>query len=323
MKQTFIPLFFILILASCSSVRQATNKVGQTDDLYFTASDTRKVNRVSQQELESRKSLQEQSVRNESYAGSYTNSYSNRFRHFGNNRSFYYQTRPTIVPVVSYNPFMGWNTSFAYMDPRFMGMNTFNSPFSPFYGWNMPFNDPFYASGWGGSWMTGYYPTYIHNPFMYNGCFPGMYGYNDPFRFNGFYGNGFNSYYGQNFNRNNWGSNRNNNNNSQPTNYSRRTGSSNNMPASNANTPAPQGSAQPAAPSSGNRWYSGSTSPSSSGSSSSSSSSSSSGSSSSGSSSGRWYSGSTSPSSGGSSSSGSSSSGSSGSSSGGGSTRRR
>jgi len=306
MKNYLLLIAITIFLASCSTKRQAASKLGKVDDTYFTVND---VVGTPKKETKKRESLQN-NQNTQSNAGNFTNSYSNRLRNFGTNNSFFYTQSPFMPPMISYNPFMGWNGQFG-MDPGFMGMYHHNSAFSPFYGCGMPFNNPFLYNGWNQQSMFGYNPYFAHNPFMTWSPF-NNFGWND------------------NNNRGAWGS----GNSSRTENrvYTRRTGSSNNVPAQNTYTPAPQNRNSPnntntnTNTNSGNSWYSGSTSPSSSGSSSGNNSGSSSGSRNN-SSGGSWYGGSTSPNSGGGSSGGSRSSGSSGGSggsgSGGGSTRRR
>lgn len=304
MKNYLLLIAITIFLASCSTKRQAASKLGKVDDTYFTVND---VVATPKKETKQRESLQN-NQNTQSNAGNFTNSYSNRLRNFGANNSFFFTQSPFMPPMISYNPFMGWNGQFG-MDPGFMGMYHHNSAFSPFYGCGMPFNNPFLYNGWNQQSMFGYNPYFAHNPFMTWSPF-NNFGWND------------------NNNRGAWGS----GNSSRTENrvYTRRTGSSNNVPAQNTFTPAPQNRNSPnntnTNTNSGNSWYSGSTSPSSSGSSSGNNSGNSSGSRNN-SSGGSWYGGSTSPNSGGGSSGGSRSSGSSGGSggsgSGGGSTRRR
>ena len=168
-----------LLIVSCTTQKQASTLTGRTDDVYFTASDTRK----KAEPPPALRSYAEPTEKSEpSNAGNYTNSYANRFRNFGTSRRFHYDVyRPTIVPSVSYNMFNGWSFGMAYVDPRFGSMSGFNSPFSPYYGYNMPFYNPFFSNGWGNSWMYGYYPSYYHNPYFFNPCSYGYgygYGYN-------------------------------------------------------------------------------------------------------------------------------------------------
>ena len=91
MKQITIAGMMILLLASCSMQKQASNVVGRTDDVYFTANDTRKKEVVVTPKAAQR-NLQDQNYNSneQSNAGNYTNTYSNRLRHFGSNRRFNY-----------------------------------------------------------------------------------------------------------------------------------------------------------------------------------------------------------------------------------------
>lgn len=257
MKQFIITIGFVLLLTGCTSIKQASNEVGRTDEAYFTISDLRKkAPKVSQLEVERANSLQNQATQSNSRAGSYTNTYSNRLRNFGINRSFYYRPTPVIVPVVQYNPFTGWQASFAYNDPRFFGMNQFNSAFSPYYGYNMPFNDPFYSAGWGGYWMTGYTPFYTYNPYLMTGCGLNNFGFSPFYNygFNQFGFNPYNNYYPYNQWNNQWNNQPNRRANSTPATYSRRTGTSNNIPAQNSHTNAPQYGNSPTN-SGGGKWF--------------------------------------------------------------------
>ncbi|MDI1235727.1 MAG: hypothetical protein PSX81_15730 [bacterium] len=184
-------LFFsvvIVVLNGCVNQRQKTNIVGRTDDVYFTASDTRKKAFVSYAPQQNTS----QSNNNQSKAGNYTNSYSNRLCYFGSRNRFSYNNyQPVLIPSMMFHNQSGWTFGISYgYSMSGYGRNHYSS-FSPYYGCSMPYNNPFYSYGWGGSWMTSYYPFYSYNPYMYN---YGSYGY-------GYYGN-YGNYNPYNANRN-------------------------------------------------------------------------------------------------------------------------
>lgn len=176
-------LFFSLVLvsiSSCVNQRQRSNIIGRTDEVYFTPSDTRK-------KAEYNYSSQQNSTQsngngiNQGNAGNYTSSYSNRLCYFGSRNRFSYNNyQPVLVPSLMYSNQTGWSYGLSYGYPMFGYGRSYYSPFSPYYGCYMPFNDPFYSYGWGGGWMTSYYPYYTYNPYMYS--------YN-PYLGYGYYGN--------------------------------------------------------------------------------------------------------------------------------------
>lgn len=247
MKHMPVLIILITLLSSCSVQRQRTTVTGRTDDVYFTASDTRK-KAVQESAYESGTSKPAQSY--EGDAGSYTSSYTNRLRYFGSTSRFNYMSyQPVLVPSFNYNPWYGWNMGLSYIDPRFGYMSGFNSPFSPYFGYNMPFYDPFYSYGWGGGWMTHYMPVYSFNPYFYNPCsyYYGFgYGYYNPYYRNMFYRN----YYNQPYSRPGQ---------SRPVPYGRRTGTSTNIPSPRTKTAQPQNSVSPGTGSQPptKKWYSG------------------------------------------------------------------
>ncbi len=212
-------LFFaaLVTLTSCVNQRQKSNITGRTDEVYFTPSDTRI--KVYTNETVSDNSNSAPQTSSQNYSGSY----SDRLRNFGSTNRFNYSNyQPMLVPTLMYNNYTGWGLGLSY--------GAYNSPFSPYYGCNMPFNNPFYANGWGGNWMTGYNPYYTYNPYLFNNPYGyGGYGYGY-----GNYGyNNYNPYYNNNSGGYNSGG---------SGNYSRRTGTSspsgsyNNSGVRNSNT---------------------------------------------------------------------------------------
>lgn len=147
----------------------------------------------------------------------YAGSYSNRLRYFGSTSRFNYGNyQPVLVPTITYNPYSGWHTGMT------VGYG-FNSPFSPYYGCTMPYTDPFYAYGWGSSWMM-YNPYYIYNPYMY-AYNPYSFGGYGCYGYGGMYYNNYNPYVWNNFNSNTTGT---------GVNYGRRTGGT--TPTTTTNT---------------------------------------------------------------------------------------
>jgi len=244
MKQLILFSTFLVVLGSCTSQKQASTKVGRSDDVYFTANDTRKKAEVPYKTQY--RSYTENSLQNgqqtESNAGNYTTSYSNRLRYFGTSRRYYYDAyRPSLYSAAYFSS--GWNIGLNYVNPMYGYMSGYNSPFSPYYGYNMPFYNPFFSYGWGNSWMNGYYPSYYYNPYFYNPCSI-RYGYGY-----GYYNPNYNNYYYYKNNNNNY-----NNTNTNSNSY-RRTGSSNNVPSSNTVTTQPQNSSQNSGGNKGGSWY--------------------------------------------------------------------
>lgn len=241
MKQWVYLSAALVLMTSCSVQRQRTSLTGRTDDVYFTPSDTRKTEPLE----DNRNAGGDEREAYNGNAGNYSNTYSNRLRHFGTRSRFNYGNySPILVPTIGFNPYSGWTMGLSLVDPRFGYMSGFNSPFSMYYGYYMPYYDPFYSYGWGSSWMYGYQPYYMYNPYFYNPCHH-HYGYN--------YGHGYyNPYYHNNYNYSRP------NNNRGTQNYGRRTGTSNNVPAQNTYTPRPQNSSTNTGTNTGkSRWYSG------------------------------------------------------------------
>ena len=164
-------LFFSVVLVSitaCVNQRQRTNIVGRTDEVYFTPSDTRKKAVVTYTTSENASSNNTNN-NNQSAAGNYTSSYSNRLCFFGSRNRFSYNNyQPVLLPSLMFNNHSGWTYGMSYGYPLFGYGRSYYSPFSPYYGCYMPYNDPFFTYGWGGGWMTSYYPSYIYNPYMFS-----------------------------------------------------------------------------------------------------------------------------------------------------------
>lgn len=215
MKKILFFLITSVLFVGCINQRQRTNIVGRTDEVYFTPSDTRKKAVVNYSSGQSNTSNTYNNTRN---VGNYTSTYSNRLSNFGTRNRFNYSNyQPVLLPsLFIFNNNAGWTYGLGYGNPRFGYGRSYSSSFSPYFGCYMPFNDPFFAYGWGGNWMTIYNPCYSYNPYMYN---YGSYGY-------GYYGNygNYNPYF-----------NHKNNSNSN-YNYSRRTYSNYPNTQTNSNT---------------------------------------------------------------------------------------
>jgi hypothetical protein len=209
MKQILFLSVVLVSLGSCVNQRQKSNITGRTDEVYFTPSDTRIiVDAVSQYEMENQNNQVSNNGKQQSNAGNYTSSYSNRLRNFGSSGRYNYNSyQPMLVPTMMYNPYTGWSMGISY------GYG-FNSPFSPYYGCNMPYNDPFYSYGWNG-WAGGYRPVYIYNPYM---CSYNPYGFGYGGYGSGIYYSNYNPY-ANNYYNGSSGSN--------SANYGRRTGTTN------------------------------------------------------------------------------------------------
>lgn len=239
MKQIFCVSAILIFLGSCSLKKEASNLNGRTDEVYFTVNDTRKKS-LDLPSYDEPSSLQNSSASSQSNAGNYTSTYANRFRNFGSSQRFNYNYQPTIVPSLMYSSYSGWGMgiSYSYSMPGY----GINSPFSPYYGCYMPYYNPFYSYGWGATWMTGYYPYYVYNPYLFN------YGYYNPYY--GYYGGYYDNYYYGNSGSGG---------NTRPTQYARRTGYNNGQPSGGSSTSQPQNSSYNNNNNSGNsnnRWYS-------------------------------------------------------------------
>src|SRR5690606_31747951 len=173
MKLLLIFVIPLAILSSCSVKKQSSTSVGRTDDVYFTANDTRKKEVV---ELSYNSAPNENT--DERRTEYYTSTYADRLRHFGSG-ACYIRPRVIVGPaVVAYNNGFGMTSGLYYISPVYGYGSGFNSPFSPYYGYTMPFYDPFFSYGWGNSWMNTYSPySSYYNPYIYNSCMP-YYGYN-------------------------------------------------------------------------------------------------------------------------------------------------
>ncbi len=245
MKQILNLSILALVFSSCSMQKQASTATGRTDEVYFTVNDTRKKASSTASEYQG-ESLQDKD-RN-SNAGNYTSSYSNRLRNFGSSQRFNYSNyQPVLVQTMFYNPYTGWSIGMSYVDPDYGYMGGYNSPFSPYYGYYMPYGDPFYTYGWGGSWMTGYYPYYTYNPYYFNGCGYGW-GYGRGYGYYGYNRGQFYNNYNY-YNRPSGGASR--------PNYSRRTGSSNNQPYTQPSQQQNSGNNNNNNNSGNGKWYDG------------------------------------------------------------------
>ena len=167
MKKIIFFLIVSVLFVGCINQRQRTNIIGRTDEVYFTPSDTRKKAVVNYSSGQSNTS---NTYNNTSNVGNYTSTYSNRLSNFGTRNRFNYSNyQPVLLPsLFIFNNNAGWTYGLGYGNPRFGYGRSYSSSFSPYFGCYMPFNDPFFAYGWGGNWMTIYNPCYSYNPYMYN-----------------------------------------------------------------------------------------------------------------------------------------------------------